>query len=177
MTVRDIVKASDADLCGDSGSVLRTNFTPITDFGDRLKKIVSDLRDTLHSDTLSVGLAAPQLGYNEAVAVVNMDKQNDESDDLILVNPVIIEESGQKDVKFESCMSIPHKRGNVTRRKKVRVSYCDISGEEHELEASGFLARVVMHEIDHLNGILFTDRMEESEELENTELFREHGID
>jgi len=176
MTVREIVTADEETLRGDSNSdsVLRTDYTAVTDFGDDLQAVVKDLTDTLRSDTLSVGLAAPQIGYPLAVAVVNLAKS--EEDDLILVNPEVVSESGSWDIKYESCMSVPHKRGQVKRRKKVQVRYQDVHGNDHELATSGFEARVILHEIDHLQGVLYVDRMEEDSVLEDTELFREHGI-
>lgn len=176
MAVKKILVADKATLAGNTESVLRTDFTPVKTFNDRLSMIIRDLKDTLHSDTLSVGLAAPQIGYPEAVAVVNLNKKEEGSEDLVIVNPRVVDEAGQKDVKFESCMSIPHKRGQVERRKKIKIMYSDEAGRECELEASSFFARVLMHEIDHLNGVLFVDRMEEGQELEETEMFREHGI-
>ena len=175
MTKREIIAADDATQNGPTDSVLRTAFTEVTAIDDRVRQIIQDLKDTLHSDTLSVGLAAPQIGYKDAVAVVNLNK--DEDNDLVLVNPKIVSESGSWDTKYESCMSIPHKRGNVKRRKKIQISYFDENGNEKNLEASSFKARVIMHEIDHLNGILYVDRMEHDERLEETEIFREHGIE
>lgn len=138
-------------------------------------KIIEDLRDTLRSDDLSVGLAAPQIGYNLAIAIVNLQKNNPDRD-LIMINPVVKSETGQWDEKYESCMSIPHKKGQVKRRKKISVSYLDLDGNEQVIDATGFEARVIMHEIDHLNGVLFVDRMEKGANLEDTDLFREHGI-
>ncbi len=175
MTVREIVTADKETLNGKSESVLRTDFSRVISFGDELLAIVNDLADTLRSDTLSVGLAAPQIGYPLAVAVVNLAKN--EGEDLVLVNPEIVSESGSWDIKYESCMSVPHKRGQVKRRKKVHIRYQDIEGNKRELATSGFEARVIMHEIDHLHGMLFVDRMEDGVVLEDTDLFREHGIE
>ena len=174
MAVRDIIRADERTLGGARDSVLRAEFAPVSEIDDRVRDTVTDLRDTLHSDTLSVGLAAPQIGFRAAIIVVNLNKEVD--DDLVLINPKIVSESGQKDTKYESCMSIPHKRGKVTRRKKVTVTYMDVGGVTRSLSASGFLARVLMHEIDHLNGILYSDRLDGDSELEDTDLFREHGV-
>lgn len=175
MTIENIITADEATLRGGTDSVLRTEFTPVTEFDERLQGIVADLRDTLHSDTLSVGLAAPQIGVPDAVAIINIKKE--QGQDLVLVNPIIVSESGSWDSKYESCMSIPHKRGEVKRRKKVTIEYHDVHGARHELSAESFLARVIMHEVDHLHGVLFVDRMSENSDLEDTELFREHGVD
>lgn len=176
MTVREIIRADKETLFGQGSSMLRTAFTPVFDFGAQLQQIIDDLRDTLRSDTLSVGLAAPQIGYRDAVAVVNISEGKPESEDLILINPIIVIESGQKELKYESCMSIPHMRGLVERRKKVTVRYFDSAGAEITLHATGFMARVLFHEIDHLNGVLFVDRLPPAQTLEETSLFKNHGI-
>jgi len=175
MTVVKIELADEATLSGPTQSILRKRCAIVQDIDDRVGKAVDDLRDTLRSDTLSVGLAAPQIGYDLAVAIVNLDKKNN-PDDLVMINPVISSETGKWDSKYESCMSIPHKKGQVKRRNNVVITYRDLCGKTQERKATGFEARVLLHEIDHLNGILFVDRMEEDAELEDTELFREHGI-
>ena len=175
MAVKAIVTADEQTLSGESSSVLRKKAKTVTDFDGEVKETIIDLVDTLHSDSLSVGLAAPQIGEELSVVVVNLDKEN--AEDLILINPRIVEESGSWDTKYESCMSIPHKKGQVKRRKKIVLEYQDIEGTKHEVSKSSFEARVILHEVDHVNGVLFTDRMEEDADLEDTDLFREHGIE
>jgi peptide deformylase len=83
-----------------------------------------------------------------------------------VVNPVIISESGKKEKKKESCLSIPNHRGIVERRHKLHLSFQNRFGELQEMDVEGFLARVFFHEIDHLDGILFVDRMDKDSELE-----------
>jgi peptide deformylase len=175
MTVKTILVADESTLRGEATSMLRLKCRKIIEFGSELGQVVQDLRDTLHADTLSVGLAAPQIGYSVCVAVVNLNKN--EAEDLVLINPEVLSESGDWDTKFESCMSVPHKRGEVKRRKKLRLKYMDLNGIEREYSATGFEARVMLHEIDHLNGVLFVDRMAEGAKIEDTDLFRKHGID
>lgn len=176
MAVKEIVVADEATLAGDSDSVLRCKCRAVEGIDDYIEGVINDLTDTLHSDTLSVGLAAPQIGHDVSIAIVNLDKAQSDVD-LVLINPVVVSESGQWDKKHESCMSVPHKRGEVKRRKKVTVKFRDRELREQELSTSGFEARVILHEIDHLNGILFTDRMEEGSNLEDTDLFRDHGVE
>lgn len=176
MVVRHIEIADSETIFKKRASILRRICTPVLEIDEKVLKIIEDLRDTLMSDTLSVGLAAPQIGYDAAIAIVNIHKQSN-ADSLILLNPVVLSETGQWDEKYESCMSIPHKRGIVKRRKKVTVRYMDVCGEIQEINLTSFESRVVLHEIDHLNGILFVDRMESSVVLEDTEIFREHGIE
>jgi peptide deformylase len=174
MPVREIIRASDDVIAGAEKSILRTTFTEVFSINENTIKIVKDLIDTLHSDDLSVGLAAPQIGYPEAIIVLNLNKDHDR--DFILINPVILSESGKKDKKFESCMSIPHKRGLVERRKKITVQFKNLDGEISTYDAEGFEARVLSHEIDHVNGILYTDHLSVPDLLEETDLFRKHGI-
>ena len=89
---------------------------------------------------------------------------------MIIVNPEILSESGKKDIKKESCLSVPRVRGPVERRDKIQVKYQDRYGEFYTSEFSGFQARVIMHEIDHLNGILFVDRLLPNSQLEPLDL-------
>lgn len=123
----------------------------------------------MHYD-IAVGLAAPQIGISANFCAINL-KQKD-SITLVLVNPELISSSGKKDKKKESCMSLPHYRGAVERREKIVVKYQTVHGEEKELEESGFFARVIMHEIDHLNGLLYVDRMESVNTLEPVTFFK-----
>lgn len=174
MAVREIIRASIAVLEGIEKSILRESFHQVENFDESLSSVVSDLLDTFHSDDLSVGLAAPQIGIPLAIVVVNLRKK--ENKDLVLVNPRVIDASGQEEAKFESCMSIPHKRGMVPRRPEVEVDYQEITGQVASIVAKGFLARVLQHEIDHVNGILFTDYMSDLALLEETDIFRKHGI-
>ena len=112
--------------------------------------------DTMESDPLCVGLAAPQIGVGLQVTVVCPSGQSE--DTTIIINPTSVEATGQKDVKRESCMSLPDRAGSVERRKKLRVAYSDEDGEATESVFQGFAARVVAHEIDHLEGVMYSDR-------------------
>jgi len=103
--------------------------------------------------------------------VINLN-ENKEEPTLILVNPKILSTSGKKDKKKESCMSLPHYRGEVERRYKISISYLDRIGKAAQLDAEGFLARVISHEIDHLEGILYIDRMESLSSLEPVDFFK-----
>lgn len=174
MAIKETVVANSSTLENGTECILRKKYTEVREFNEELAQIVQDLKDTLHSDSLSVGLAAPQIGYQLAVAVVNPNK--DQEDDLVLINPKVTSESGSWDTKYESCMSVLHKKGQVRRRKKIHVQYYDIEGNKKELQAKSFMARVIMHEIDHLNGILYTDKMDAGSPLEDTDIFREHDI-
>lgn len=133
-----------------------------------------DLVETFKSHRIAVGLAAPQIGKSIRVAVININKEKPEPH-LVLVNPRIISQSEDVEKKYESCMSLPHYRGKVIRAKSVIVEYQDQSGVKKDLSAEGFLARVIQHEVDHLNGVLFIDRMSSLTELEPVEFFKDDG--
>ena len=146
-------------------TTLRQASSTVTDFGDDFQKEVDSLLETFYSWKIAVGLSAPQVGLQKRIAIINMDKSKPE-DTLIIINPEIQSESGKKDIKKESCLSIPSVRGVVERRHKIHITYQDRHGIKKQLGAEGFLARIFMHEIDHLNGILFVDRMAPEEKLE-----------
>ena len=128
----------------------------VTDFGEEFQEIVNNLLETFRSHKIAVGLAAPQIGIYVKLAVINISKDKLEPD-IIVVNPTIISSGGKKDKKNESCMSLPNYAGEVERRSKISISYQDKFGEFKKLDAEGFLARVLFHEIDHLEGILYID--------------------
>lgn len=144
---------------------LRQPSVAVTDFGDELQKEIDALLETFYSWKIAVGLSAPQVGIQKRIAIINIDKSKPE-DTLIIINPEIQSESGKKDVKKESCLSIPSVRGEVERRHKIHLTYQDRHGIKKQFGADGFLARIFMHEIDHLNGILFVDRMNSEANLE-----------
>ena len=120
-----------------------------------------------------VGIAAPQIGKNLQVAIVEVD----EEDRFELINPEIIESSGES-VDVEGCLSIPHTYGTVKRADEIMVRYFDREGEEMEVQAFGYLARAIQHEIDHLNGVLFIDKMiDKIPESELEQYMEEHEND
>jgi peptide deformylase len=150
---------------------LRNPCIPIDDFGDEFQKKVDDLIETFWKHRIAVGLAAPQVGIAQKFAVINQTR-NENSEMLVLVNPIITSETGKKDRKKESCMSVPDFAGEVERRKKITIEYQDRYGSKQSLAAEGFLARVIQHEVDHLEGILYIDRMENLAKIEKTDLFK-----
>jgi len=133
---------------------------------EETKQIVQDLLDTLLSakSPEGAGLAAPQIGFNKRVAVVRKflkDPNNPEeifSKEYILINPKITKMSDDTDMRFEGCLSIPNEYGKVERAKKVKITALNENGEKIKMKESGFMARVIQHEVDHLNGILFTSK-------------------
>jgi peptide deformylase len=137
--------------------VLRTPGEEVSRFDPDLDKLVSDMIETMHAAP-GVGLAAPQVGVSARLAVVDVSVGKDPAQLHVLVNPELVEESGSE-VDVEGCLSLPGISDKVLRPTRVRVKALDRQGNPIELAAEGFLARAVCHEIDHLNGILFTDHL------------------
>ena len=137
------------------------------EFNDGLKSLVSDLIDTLEvqQNPKGAGLAAPQIGISKRVFVVKkfspdpVDLEKELETTFILINPELVTNSEATSVYWEGCLSIPDTYGEVERFKRVRVKFYDLKGEEIIMKAEGFFARVIQHEIDHLNGILFTSKV------------------
>lgn len=143
---------------------------PVTDFNPRLHQLLDDMRDTLSQEN-GVGLAAPQVGVlRRAVIVLETNVPEGEEEYIIeLVNPEIIESDGEQ-YGAEGCLSVPGEYGLVRRPMHVKVRAQDRNGESFEVEGEGLTARCFCHEIDHLNGIVFTskcERMLTEEELES----------
>lgn len=141
----------------DRPAILSTPAKSVTNFkDDELAELIVDMIDTLQADPICVGLAAPQLGVDLRVAVVCPSRKS--TDITVIINPTSVQATGQKDLKRESCMSLPNQAGSVERRKKLRVTFSDEDGETTDAVFQGFAARVVAHEIDHLEGIMYCDK-------------------
>ncbi|MFW6175739.1 MAG: peptide deformylase, partial [Acidobacteriota bacterium] len=137
--------------------VLRETCPPVERFDPELASLVDDMVATMH-DAPGVGLAAPQVGVELRVAVVDLSVGEDPAQLHVLVNPDVVEEEGQG-TEVEGCLSIPDFTEKVDRATRIRVRAHDVRGEPFELEAEDWLARAVLHEIDHLDGVLFVDRL------------------
>lgn len=130
--------------------ILREETTPVVDFGEELQQLIEDMYETMYA-AQGVGLAAPQIGRREQLAVVDCEDVK-----LVLVNPEIVERDGNEKAE-EACLSIPEIFGQVPRATRVVVRAQDRTGESVEIEAHDYLARCIQHEIDHLHGKLFID--------------------
>ena len=130
--------------------ILRQNTVPVKEISDDLRALVADMFETMHH-ARGIGLAAPQVGRTERLAVVEI-----EGEPLVLINPEILETSG-KDKAEEGCLSIPDIYADVERSKDVVVRAMDLDGNSYEVQATDLLARCLQHEIDHLDGKLFLD--------------------
>ncbi len=131
--------------------VLRRIAHPVKEVNDNIKKLMNNMAETMYH-AKGVGLAAPQVGISKRVIVVDIGEGL-----FKLVNPEIVASSGIQD-GAEGCLSLPDVVGNVKRSERVTVKALDENGDEVTIEATGYLARAFQHEIDHLNGIIFTDK-------------------
>ena len=124
--------------------------------------LVHDLVDTMVAAGHSVGVAAPQIGICRRVAVIDVSKSKLGRDRnhglLVMINPEILQESGYETIR-EGCMSVPDYIGNVSRAENIVVQFLDREGKERVINASGFEAVAIQHELDHLDGLLFLDRV------------------
>lgn len=142
---------------------------PIDIITDETVALLDNLYETMVAND-GIGIAAPQVGKNKRIAVVEVD----EGDKFELINPEIIEAKGES-IDVEGCLSIPHVYGTVKRAAEVTVRYYDREGEEIEVTAFGYLARAFQHEIDHLDGVLFVEKMiEQIPEAELEDYMEEH---
>ncbi|GAB0175063.1 MAG: peptide deformylase [Candidatus Altimarinota bacterium] len=148
---------------GQSNSILRTLSEPIKSQEIRKYKslaleMVKHIKDPENG---GVGLAAPQVGYNKRLIVVSLMKDYDDENyrTIPMINPEIIENSGKKCSDKEGCLSVPGETGSVERWTWVRVNFLDIEGKKYSLKLEDLAARIVQHEIDHLDGVLFTDKV------------------
>ncbi|KNF08738.1 peptide deformylase Def [Gottschalkia purinilytica] len=137
--------------------LLRKKSREIEKIDDKIKTLVKDMIETMYKEE-GVGLAAPQVGILKRVVVIDVGEGL-----FTIINPEIIEEQGEI-IDYEGCLSIPGQSGKVSRPAKIKVKYTDIDGNEKIVEAEGFLARAFCHEIDHLDGVLYIDKLVDAEE-------------
>ena len=144
---------------------LRQETEPVEENTDDLQSLIDDMIETMRN-AAGIGLAAPQVGRTERLFVVDLTPMADEMAEaeeplppqpMVLINPEIVEESDETVDLEEGCLSIPEVREAVTRPERIRMRYLDRTFEEQEIEAGHMLARVLQHERDHLDGVLFTD--------------------
>lgn len=137
--------------------VLRMRGATVEEFDGELADFLDRMVEAMIIED-GVGLAAPQVGVSKQITVMNPEPGNEKT--LIkMVNPIIISASEETESFEEGCLSVPGVRGNVIRSVAIEVHYQDETGEKHELRADGLLARIIQHEVDHLNGVLFVDRL------------------
>ena len=134
-------------------AVLEKKCREITEMTPRIKELIGDMLDTMY-DACGVGLAGPQVGVLKRLCVIDVGEGP-----IVLINPVILSTDGEQ-TGDEGCLSLPGKAGQVTRPNHVVVRALDENMEERELEGEGLLARAFCHEIDHLDGHMYTEKVE-----------------
>ena len=150
MAVQEIIKYPNR--------ILRQKTETVTSFDDDLKKLVAEMVETMYAAP-GVGLAANQIGISFQVAVIDISRDKErEKENLVLVNPEIIAMEGYQ-VGEEGCLSVIDLSAKVKRYRKISVRALDIEGKVNEFEAEDHFARVIQHEVDHLNGLLFIDHI------------------
>lgn len=142
--------------------ILKQKTDPVSEDSKELQLLIDDMFETMYQAS-GVGLAAPQIGKSIQIFVMDADAITEEMEDeadagpITLINPEIIKEDDEKVRLEEGCLSIPEVRDEVTRPKSITVKYRDRDFNEQTLDASGWVARVIQHEYDHLQGVLFLD--------------------
>ncbi|MCR5059034.1 MAG: peptide deformylase [Clostridiales bacterium] len=150
----------------DGDPVLRKISRPVEKFDSKLATLLDDMAETMYLDNRGIGIAAVQVGILRRIFVVDV---GDENGKLEFINPEILEREGST-FYLEGCLSCPGKNGYVERPERIRVRAQNRNGEWFELEADGLLAICICHEYDHLDGILFIDKVVELTEEQLAEL-------
>ena len=145
---------------GTENETLRTPSKPVRSVTSELRNFALDMIKTMHAEK-GVGLAAPQVGRNIRLIVCMLNPGDKNEVVIPMVNPVILQESEDRALGEEGCLSLPGVWGKVDRSKQIIVRFLNLKGKEQTLELVDFNARVVQHEIDHLDGVLFVDRAED----------------
>jgi peptide deformylase len=150
MTIRPIITLPDKRL--------RQVSKPVVKIDDAVKNLVADMFDTMY-EAPGVGLAAIQVGVPFRIVTVDATRGEEEKKPIALINPEIVWTSAEVSVLEEGCLSIPEYLDEVERPAKVRARFLALDGKEMEVEADGLFARVLQHELDHINGVLFIDHL------------------
>jgi len=142
-------------LCTSPHPVLRSPAKPVARITKEVRRLAADLVDTMHAHN-GIGIAAPQVGSNLQIFVANPSQQ--QGKELVLINPNMESSTGRASI-MEGCLSLPEIWGRVKRSERVHLCAQDVNGKWVEIEATGLLAIILQHELDHLNGRLFIDRL------------------
>lgn len=144
--------------------LLKQKAKRVTTIDRSIKKLISNMIETLHAEPGRAGLAAPQIGVPLRVIVIGLP----ENEDIVLINPQIVRRRGERLID-EGCLSVPGYFGQIKRAESVTVKGRDQNGKETRIKAEGLLAQALEHEIDHLNGVLYLDHLESVEQLRKIE--------
>ena len=149
MKIHEVVKYPEA--------VLSRKADAVTVFDAKLGKLVEEMFDSMYA-AQGIGLAAPQIAISQRITVIDVSFKERPAEKMALINPEIIEREG-KQVEEEGCLSLPEIREKVVRAERVKVRAQDVTGKTFQVEGTELLARALQHEIDHLDGVLFIDRI------------------
>lgn len=155
--------------------VLREKAEPVTTFDPALAQLADQMLEAMY-EAKGIGLAAQQVGLTQSICVLDVPPESDLDEDdqrlnphiempIALVNPEVLDPGPETWTYEEGCLSFPDINGKVIRPWKIRVRYQDLQGNPHEIEAEGLVGRAIQHEVDHLNGVLFIDRMSNAKRL------------
>ncbi len=144
--------------------ILRQVSKPVAKVSESEQKLMDDMLDTMYA-AKGIGLAAPQVGIQKRLLVIDLNFEDPNAPPNVFINPEIISSSATLDTYEEGCLSIPGVYLNVLRPSSIKLSYRDEMGRPKKMNADGLMARCIQHEIDHLNGICFVDKVTDEEEL------------
>ncbi len=147
MSIRNIRQTGD--------EILRKKSKEVTVLNDRLKELIVDMKETMNKME-GVGIAAVQVGILKRIIIC---KPSEEEKEVVLINPVIVSKSDETEEDSEGCLSVEGYKGDVIRPKSIVVKAKDENMNDIEFDAEGFFARIICHEVDHLDGILYTDKV------------------
>jgi peptide deformylase len=150
MSIRPIIQLPDKRL--------RLLSDPVAKIDGEVKKLVADMFETMY-EAPGVGLAAVQVGVPKRIVTIDATRGEEEKQPFVLINPEILWASDEKSALEEGCLSIPDYIDEVERPAKIKARFLDLEGRTIEVEAEGLFARVMQHEIDHINGVLFIDHL------------------
>jgi peptide deformylase len=150
MALREIIKLPDPQL--------RRKSELVAEVDDAVRRLIDDMLETMYAAP-GIGLAAIQVGVPRRIVVIDLAKEDQPKAPLFLINPVVVWSSDEMSIYQEGCLSIPDYYEDVERPSRVRVRYLDREGRPQEIDAEGLLATCLQHEIDHLDGLLFIDRI------------------
>ena len=153
--------------------VLRQPAKRVAKVDQSIRQLAQEMLQTMYSAD-GIGLAAPQVGINKQIVVIDCEPDNPENPPLVLINPVIKRFGRSLCDAQEGCLSIPGVYLDVRRPEEIEVAYKDENGRPQSLKATGLLSRAIQHEMDHLNGVMFVDRVENA--LALTDELKKHGF-
>ena len=143
---------------------------------EEFSQLIKDMHDTMKQEG-GIGIAAPQIGVSKQVAIIELPEDSERYEEvqqtplLIIINPVLTVLDDEKKGYWEGCLSVPGLRGYVERPQKIKVEFTDLDLKKHSLELDGFLATVFQHELDHLSGTLYIDKIKDTKHLSYEEEF------